>query len=288
MEIIDEKEFSMTQQNFDFIQSLAYEETGIVLPERKKHMVYSRLSRRLRHLGLKNFDQYCEHVKSEPGELMNFVNALTTNLTAFFREQHHFDYLDKELAPLWRRRHDKRLRIWSSACSTGEEPYSIAMTLVNHFAGAEWDLKILATDLDTNVLSKAAKGCYAEDSLTGLPDRYREKYIKTTPDGIQMKQSIQDKIHFKQLNLLQKWPMTGPFDVIFCRNVLIYFDNETKAKIIAKFRTLLAPDGLLFIGHSETLTNLSDEFELIGQTIYQPLRGGHAKVAGERKKALTG
>ncbi|NRB22288.1 protein-glutamate O-methyltransferase CheR [Shewanella sp.] len=276
----------MTKKNFEFIQILAYEETGILLPERKKHMVYSRLSRRLRHLGLENFNQYCDRVQKEPKELMNFVNALTTNLTAFFREEHHFDYLDKEIAPLWRRRQDKRLRIWSSACSTGEEAYSIAMTLVNHFAGAEWDLKILATDLDTNVLSKAAKGCYAEDCITGLPVRYREKYMRMTANGIQMKRSLQNKIHFKQLNLLHKWPMTGPFDVIFCRNVLIYFDNETKAKIIAKFRKLLAPDGLLFIGHSETLINLSDEFELIGQTIYQPLRGGHAKVTNARKMPL--
>lgn len=288
MELIDEKEFSMTKKNFEFIQILAYEETGILLPERKKHMVYSRLSRRLRHLGLENFNQYCVRVQKEPKELMNFVNALTTNLTAFFREEHHFDYLDKEIAPLWRRRQDKRLRIWSSACSTGEEAYSIAMTLVNHFAGAEWDLKILATDLDTNVLSKAAKGCYTKDCIAGLPVRYREKYMRMTANGIQMKRSIQNKIHFKQLNLLHKWPMTGPFDVIFCRNVLIYFDNETKAKIIAKFRKLLAPDGLLFIGHSETLINLSDEFELIGQTIYQPLRGGHAKVTSERKNALIG
>ncbi|WP_076413528.1 protein-glutamate O-methyltransferase CheR [Shewanella sp. UCD-KL12] len=275
----------MTQADFDFIQSLAYEETGIVLPARKKHMVYSRLSRRLRQLGLKSFSQYCQRVKSEPSELMNFVNALTTNLTAFFREEHHFDYLEKQVTPLWRRRRDKRLRVWSSACSTGEEPYSIAMTLADHFAGAEWDLKILATDLDTNVLNKASKGCYSEESITGLPQRYRDKYIKTTESGIQMKQSIQKMIHFKQLNLLQHWPMTGQFDLIFCRNVLIYFDNETKAKIIARFRQLLAPDGLLFIGHSETLTNISDEFELIGQTMYQPLRGNHNKLHTERNKA---
>ncbi len=277
----------MTQADFDFIQSLAYEETGIVLPARKKHMVYSRLSRRLRQLGLKSFAQYCQRVKNEPSELMNFVNALTTNLTAFFREDHHFDYLEKQVVPLWRKRRDKRLRVWSSACSTGEEPYSIAMTLADHFAGAEWDPKILATDLDTNVLNKAAKGCYSEESITGLPQRYREKYIKTTESGIQMKQSIQKMIHFKQLNLLQNWPMTGQFDLIFCRNVLIYFDNETKAKIIARFRKYLAPDGLLFIGHSETLTNISNEFELIGQTMYQPLFGSHNKLHVERKKAVT-
>lgn len=274
----------MTQADFDFIQSLAYEETGIVLPARKKHMVYSRLSRRLRQLGLKNFSQYCLRVQNEPSELVSFVNALTTNLTAFFREEHHFEYLNDEISPRWKKRRNKRIRVWSSACSTGEEPYSIAMTLAEHFSGAEWDLKILATDLDTNVLSKASKGLYAEESTTGLPPQYRSKYIQSNQAGIQIKQSIQKMIHFKQLNLLQNWPMTGPFDLIFCRNVLIYFDNETKAKIIAKFRKLLAPDGLLFIGHSETLTNISDEFDLIGQTMYQPLQGGHTKIKTVKNK----
>lgn len=274
----------MKQADFDFIQSLAYEETGIVLPDRKKHMVYSRLSRRLRQLGLKNFSQYCLIVKNDPSELVNFVNALTTNLTAFFREGHHFEYLDDQVSSTWKKRRNKRLRVWSSACSTGEEPYSIAMTLAEHFSGAEWDLKILATDLDTNVLNKASKGLYAEDSTTGLPKQYRDKYIKANQSGIQIKQNIQQMIHFKQLNLLQNWPMTGPFDLIFCRNVLIYFDNDTKAKIISKFRKLLAPDGLLFIGHSETLTNISDEFELIGQTMYQPLNGVHNKISADKGK----
>ncbi|NRD72266.1 protein-glutamate O-methyltransferase CheR [Shewanella sp. VB17] len=270
----------MTQADFEFIRSLAYENTGIVLPERKKHMVYSRLSRRLRQLKLTNFAQYCSYVSNTPDERMNFINALTTNLTAFFREEHHFSYLEQVIVPQWKKENKNRLRIWSSACSTGEEPYSIAMTLEKHFPSTKSDLKILATDLDTNVLQKAAAGTYSCDSVTNLPDRYTEKYVSHTPDNqhIQMRSNIQKMIHFKQLNLLEKWPMTGPFDIIFCRNVLIYFDNETKKKIIAKFRKMLSPHGYLFIGHSETLMNISEEFDLIGQTIYRPLGHGGQKL----------
>jgi len=266
----------MTQADFDFIQSLAYEKTGIVLPERKKHMVYSRLSRRLRHLNLDSFSQYCSLIQRTPDEMINFVNALTTNLTAFFREDHHFKYLENKVIPQWKKNKNKRLRVWSSACSTGEEPYSIAMILEQHFSGIEWDLKILATDLDTNVLSKASIGSYASESVTNLPGRYADRYARQTDSGqkIQMRSSVQKMIHFKQLNLLGAWPMKGPFDVIFCRNVLIYFDNETKKKIIARFRKLLSPQGYLFIGHSETLTHISEDFDLIGQTIYRPI--GHS------------
>jgi len=276
LETIDEKEFSMTQADFDFIQSLAYEKTGIVLPERKKHMVYSRLSRRLRHLSLDSFSQYCSLIQRTPDEMINFVNALTTNLTAFFREDHHFKYLENKVIPQWKKNKNRRLRVWSSACSTGEEPYSIAMILEQHFSGIEWDLKILATDLDTNVLSKASIGSYASESVTNLPGRYADRYARQTDSGqkIQMRSSVQKMIHFKQLNLLGAWPMKGPFDVIFCRNVLIYFDNETKKKIIARFRKLLSPQGYLFIGHSETLTHISEDFDLIGQTIYRPI--GHS------------
>jgi len=266
----------MTQADFDFIQSLAYEKTGIVLPERKKHMVYSRLSRRLRHLSLDSFSQYCSLIQRTPDEMINFVNALTTNLTAFFREDHHFKYLENKVIPQWKKNKNRRLRVWSSACSTGEEPYSIAMILEQHFSGIEWDLKILATDLDTNVLSKASIGSYASESVTNLPGRYADRYARQTDSGqkIQMRSSVQKMIHFKQLNLLGAWPMKGPFDVIFCRNVLIYFDNETKKKIIARFRKLLSPQGYLFIGHSETLTHISEDFDLIGQTIYRPI--GHS------------
>lgn len=274
----------MTKADFEFIRSLAYDNTGIVLPERKKHMVYSRLSRRLRQLNLKDFTQYCSYVTNIPDERINFINALTTNLTAFFREEHHFNYLEQVIVPEWKSGHKKRLRIWSSACSTGEEPYSIAMTLEKHFPSPQCDLKMLATDLDTNVLKKASAGCYARDSVTNLPKRYTEKYVKYSEDNqhIQIQSNIKKMVHFKQLNLLETWPMNGPFDVIFCRNVLIYFDNVTKQKIIAKFRKMLSPQGYLFIGHSETLINISEEFDLIGQTIYRPLGHGGKKITAKK------
>lgn len=270
LEFDDEREFPMTAQDFEFIRNLAYQHTGIVLPERKRHLVYSRLCRRLRALQLANFSQYCHYISNEHSEIKQFINALTTNLTAFFREAHHFDYLETTLVPLWQKKRVKRLRIWSSACSTGEEPYSIAMTLAQSFGIGEWDLKILATDLDTNVIEKAERAIYPRESIDNVPQKYKEKYLSHQAEMVRVKDTIQQLVYFKQLNLLETWPMQGPFDAIFCRNVLIYFDAETKKKIIAKFRQLLSNDGYLFIGHSETLTQLSTEFELIGQTIYKP------------------
>ncbi|WP_261923589.1 CheR family methyltransferase [Shewanella sp. NFH-SH190041] len=261
----------MTEADFRFIRELAYRQTGIVLPDRKQHMVYSRLCRRVRALQLNNFRQYCQYLLEYPDEIGQFTNALTTNLTSFFRESHHFDYLEQELTPTWQQRRHKRLRIWSSACSTGEEAYSIAMTLAQPFQGAEWDLKILATDLDTNVLQRAQQGIYPLEVMESIPSRHREKYLQRSDTHLKIKPKLQQLVHFKHLNLLGDWPMQGPFDVIFCRNVLIYFDNPTKQKIISRFRQMLSDDGLLFIGHSETLHQISQDFELIGQTIYRPV-----------------
>lgn len=269
LEQSNEKEFPMAQQDFEFIRQLAYRESGIVLPDRKQHMVYSRLSRRLRALKLNNFHQYCQRLEDDGGELINFINALTTNLTSFFREAHHFDYLERHLVPQWQQRRDRRLRVWSSACSTGEEAYSIAMILAKHFPPASWDLKILATDLDTNVLDKARAGIYSQEAMANLPKALLNQYVEPGPHPgeVMLCDSLKRLIHFKQLNLLGEWPMHGPFDLIFCRNVLIYFDAQTKVKIIRQFRRLLADDGHLFIGHSETLHNISSDFKLIGQTI---------------------
>ncbi|MBT1445187.1 protein-glutamate O-methyltransferase CheR [Shewanella sp. JM162201] len=263
----------MTQADFEFIRDLAYSQTGIVLPDRKRHMVYSRLCRRLRALRINDFRQYCLLLQQQQEqELGHFINALTTNLTSFFREKHHFEFLRDELIPRWQKRADKRLRIWSSACSTGEEPYSIAMTLEPFFAKSPWDLKILATDLDTNVLTKAEAGLYPPENLENLPGKLMDKYFQPKGNVFKVTDDAQKLVFFRQLNLLESWPMQGPFDVIFCRNVLIYFDNPTKKKIISKFRQLLSDDGYLFIGHSETLHHISDEFDLIGQTIYRPNR----------------
>lgn len=273
----------MTQRDFEFIRELAYNQTGIVLPERKRHMVYSRLCRRLRALRIRSFFEYCGYLQQEPDEMGHFINALTTNLTAFFREKHHFHYLRDHLVPKWRQRRSRRLRVWSSACSTGEEPYSLAMTLEPFFPRTQWDLKILATDLDTNVLTKAEAGIYPPETLENLPPTLTEQYFTAQGGMAKVKDSVRDLVFFRQLNLLESWPMQGPFDAIFCRNVLIYFDNPTKKKIIQKFRQLLSDDGYLFIGHSETLHLISDDFDLIGQTIYKPRTGSISGLNGERK-----
>ncbi len=269
---LEQKEFLMSQRDFDIIRKLAYEHTGIVLPERKKHMVYSRLSRRLRNLSLSNFEQYCQRLIANEEETPHFINALTTNLTAFFREQHHFDFIEQQLIPQWQNKRQKKLRIWSSACSTGEEAYSIAMTLSQHFPSPEWDLKTLATDLDTNVLNHAIAGRYSNEELGSIPAKHQQRYLNliTSQQAFQFKTSLCSRLFFKQLNLLDDWPMKGPFDAIFCRNVLIYFDKPTKQKIINKFRDLLSDEGYLFIGHSESLNQLSNDFQLVGQTIYTP------------------
>ncbi|WP_240778800.1 protein-glutamate O-methyltransferase CheR [Shewanella sp. SNU WT4] len=266
----DEPEFLMTDKNFEYIRTLAYQQTGIVLPERKKHMVYSRLCRRLRVLGHNDFGEYCQTLEHNNDELPNFINALTTNLTSFFRERHHFDFLNDVVMDQWRKQGKKRIRIWSSACSTGEEPYSIAMTLQPMLAQAQLDIKILATDLDTNVLAKAQAGIYPKDNLEHIANDMQKSCINLLGNQFEIKPLIKNHIHFKQLNLLQSWPMKGSFDVIFCRNVMIYFDAETRKKIIARFRQLLSNDGYLIIGHSETLHHISDEFVLIGHTIYRP------------------
>ncbi|WP_372870122.1 protein-glutamate O-methyltransferase CheR [Shewanella sp.] len=260
----------MTRADFEFIRNLAYHHTGIVLPDRKNHMVYSRLCRRLRALKMKNFSEYCQYLQHEEEELAHFINALTTNLTSFFREKHHFEFLRDQLVPHWQQQRRRRLRVWSAACSTGEEPYSIALTLEAFFPRSHWDLKILATDLDTNVLTKAEAGVYPAENLENLPRSLVEKYFQPQGDKARINDCIKELVYFRQLNLLDPWPMQGPFDAIFCRNVLIYFDIPTKSKIIHKFRQLLNDDGYLFIGHSETLHLVSDEFDLIGQTIYRP------------------
>jgi len=261
----------MSLADFDFLRNLAYSQTGIVLPERKKQMVYSRLSRRIRFLKLNSFSQYCHYLDNNTQELPEFINALTTNLTAFFREKHHFVYLDKQICPQWLAKKQKRIRIWSAACSTGEEAYSIAMTLYGQIDLSLFDVKILATDLNTQVLETAKKAIYSTEVLSTIPANFATKYTKRLANNAQfsIKQRIKDVVHFKQLNLLQPWPMSGPFDVIFCRNVFIYFDSDTKKRIIKKFRALLSDGGYLIIGHSESINDFTTDFEFIGQTIYR-------------------
>jgi chemotaxis protein methyltransferase CheR len=236
-------------------------------------MVYSRLARRIRALKLFNFAEYVEYLQhNKDSEFGEFINAITTNLTSFFREPHHFEFLTETVLSEMKVNHklDNRIRIWSAGCSTGMEPYSIAMTLGNKFP-AGWDFKILATDLDTNVLATAKAGIYQSSSVTGIDDELKKKYFLHDQHGdrYKVKESLQKLITFKQLNLLEKWPMKGQFDVIFCRNVVIYFDLETKNKLFERYAQMLRPNGYLILGHSETMSREVTLFKSVGRTIYQ-------------------
>lgn len=271
--MFENKEFAMTDADYRFISQAVYQECGIVLSDHKKDMVYSRLARRIRFLKLSSFSQYIQYVENNKSlEFGELINAITTNLTSFFREPHHFDFVKSTIIPELRDIHklDKRVRVWSAGCSTGMEPYSISMTLLNQFPN-DWDVKILATDLDTNVLQTAKTGIYQSQSLTGVNESLLKQHFLHDRSGEQykVKPQLQRDITFKQLNLLEGWPMKGPFDVIFCRNVVIYFDTETKTKLFKRYARLLRPNGYLILGHSETMSRDVAEFEAIGRTIYR-------------------
>jgi len=271
------REFEFNDADFQALRTLVKQMTGINLAESKRELVYGRVSRRLRALNLTSFGAYRQLLQSGDGsELVAFCNALTTNLTAFFRESHHFDYLrDDVLTPLREagRRRD-RIRIWSSACSSGEEPYSIAMTIAETIPDwAQWDIKILATDLDSDILARAQRGRYAADRLRGMDPGRVGKFFKEIKEGgetsYQITPEFERLITFKQINLMHDLPMTGPLNVIFCRNVIIYFDKETQRELFTRIARLQRPSHLLFLGHSETLFKVSDEYSLIGKTIYR-------------------
>ncbi len=270
-----EREFKYTRDDFDILREMSNGHTGIIVSDDKFDMFYSRLSKHVRRLGLANFTEYCDLLSRSDGpEFCEFINSITTNLTSFFREKHHFDYLRNTVIPRWLETNagTRKIRIWSAGCSTGEEPYSIAMTILDNLPRG-WELKILATDLDTDVLSTAANGIYASDRINGLPSNLVHKWFLKSKHGqgdrVRVNRELQSIIRFKQLNLMGDWPMRGPFDAIFCRNVLIYFDKQTKTRLAERFSNVLATYSHLFIGHSESLYQLTDQFSLIGNTIYQ-------------------
>ncbi len=275
-----QRDFVFTDGDFECIRQLVRQHAGISLSDAKKDMVYSRLARRLRALGLDNFRDYCKLVEQEnSGELVNFTNSITTNLTAFFREEHHFQYLADTLLPMLRKKKagNRRLRIWSAGCSTGEEPYSLAMVLRENLPEREsWDVKILATDLDSNVLKTASSGIYKEQRLKGVSAQRRKRWFlkgKGPHNGsVRVASELQSMISFRQLNLLREWPFRGPFDFIFCRNVVIYFDKPTQKVLFERYADVLSDKAHLFIGHSESLFKVTERFKLIGQTIYRKVR----------------
>lgn len=265
------REFHFTEQDFQRVRKLIYEHAGINLSDAKKDMVYSRLGRRLRATGLTTFRDYLGLLEADdPVEWEAFVNSLTTNLTAFFREPHHFPLLAEHLHKVRQRR---PLELWCSAASTGEEPYTMAMTMVDVFGSYTPPVHILATDLDTNVLKKAQAGIYPLDRVEKLPpDVLKRFFLKGTGSNagyVQVRRELRDMITFRQLNLLDaRWPIRGPFEAIFCRNVMIYFDKPTQYKILQKFVPVMHNDALLFAGHSESFQHAADLFHIRGRTVY--------------------
>lgn len=267
-----EKEFNMTDRDFDFLSAKAYDISGIVLGEHKKPLLYSRIARRIRALKLNDFAEYCNYLEGhEKEELSNFLNSITTNLTSFFRESHHFEFLTKEFIPQVKSRpKDQPIRIWSSACSTGQEPYSIAITLYKNLNLNRNSVKILATDLDSNVINKGRSGEYSLDEIEQMPRDYLKYFMRNERAGVgKVKDDIREMIQFNRLNLLGPWPIKVKFDVIFCRNVVIYFNKETQKQLFSRLADHLVTGGYLIIGHSETLVGVNNQFESKGRTIYQ-------------------
>jgi chemotaxis protein methyltransferase CheR len=272
------REFAFTDADFDSLRKLVREIAGISLADCKRELIYSRLSRRLRHHGLTSFTAYRQLLASEEGraELREFTNAVTTNLTAFFRERHHFDYLRENFlkvragaTPV-----SRRIRIWCAAVSTGEEAWSAAISVAEALPDWQrWDVRILATDLDTNVLRTAESGLYERDRVRHLDRALLERhFIREDADGelqFRIRPELRRMVSFRQLNLTQPLPMKGPIDVIFCRNVIIYFDKATQCELFGRMAPLQRPGDLLFLGHSEALFNVSGAWSLVGRSIHR-------------------
>lgn len=274
----------LSAKDFHIVQRIVYERIGINLTEAKKALVVSRLSKRLRELKLKTFTQYYRYLQESPGETEIMFNYLTTNVTKFFREQHHFESLCLEYLPRWEAEAGeapvkKKIRAWSAGCSTGEEPYTLAMVLHDYFWGKkEWSINILASDVNTEVLAKARGGLYSHKETDGIPYNYLKKYFKfgtgSNKGLFKVKKTLQGIITFCRINLtsVEKYPAKGSLDLIFCRNVFIYFDREIRHKVLEKFHQCLRPGGLLFLGHSESISTLGGQngrWCMLRHTIYQ-------------------
>lgn len=270
---------NLTLREFALFQRLIHRQTGIFLPEAKQALVVARLGRRLRGLGLNSFSQYFELVERDAGEHTLMLDAICTNETRFFREPRQFEFLETTVLPRWRKRGEdglapRRIRAWSAACSTGEEPYSLAMMLRTHFPpAAGWTVEILASDLSTKVLAAAREAIWPVERADDIPPEYRRAYMLRGVRGeegkMRARPEVRSLVELRRLNLNDDSYAVGePFDLIFCRNVLIYFDRETKAAVIDRLSRHLSPDGLLFLGHSETLHTASHALRHAGPTAY--------------------
>lgn len=279
------REFNFTPHDFSRVRKLIHERAGISLSEAKSDMVYSRIGRRLRVVGYDSFKAYLDYLEQEndPSEWEAFTNALTTNLTSFFREEHHFPLLAEHIVQF-----KKPIRIWCSAASTGEEPYTIAMTACEAFGTMQPPVEIVATDIDTNVLATAARGVYPYERVSKLSVERRKRFFQKgvgAHDGsVRVCHELRSLITFQQLNLLdEQWSLKGPFDVIFCRNVMIYFDKSTQSSVLSHFVSLMKPHALLFAGHSENFLYISNAFNLRGKTVYELNNG----LEGRRSTTQT-
>jgi chemotaxis protein methyltransferase CheR len=265
---------------FRFLREFVREHLGISLGEHKSQLVQGRLARRLRALRLPDYDAYCELLRADPErELGELASAISTNVTSFFREPHHFDLLAGKLLPdglARKRRSEDRLRIWSAGCSTGEEPYAVAMVLaeaLERHGARQVDAKILATDISPRALAAARNGVYAADKLDGISESRRRRWM-IEGDGeqaghVSMHPRLRELVSVRPLNLMHEWPMRGPFDAIFCRNVVIYFDQPSKQRLFRRFADMLPAGGHLFLGHSESMYGADGGFELAGRTVYR-------------------
>lgn len=267
--------YAITDEEFRRFSALVYQESGITLSDSKKALLVSRLSRRLRELGLATFQSYYERVvgKNDKDEFTRMLDLISTNKTDFFREPKHFEFLRKRILPNLQQ--TRQIRIWSAGCSSGEEPYSIAMTIHDWAASpCKWNCKILASDLSTRVLAKATMGIYDIERVSNLPEEaIRRHFLKERGNGInklKVKPHLYNMVVFRRINLMdERYPIKSPLDAIFCRNVMIYFDRPTQKELMSKFYRYLKPGGYIFIGHSESLQWVEHQFSYLEPTIYQ-------------------
>jgi chemotaxis protein methyltransferase CheR len=278
-EVLASGEYPLTRRDLTEIAAMIYADAGIFLNDSKASLVYSRLSKHIRNLGLSGFKEYCALVSSQEGApaRREMLSHLTTNFTRFFRENHHFEHLRDEVLPglIARAKAGGRVRIWSAACSDGQEPYSIALTVLGMLPNAaDYDFRILATDIDPKILAQARAGVYDENALETVTPAMRKQWFREVDAGgrrkFQIDERVKKLITFNELNLMGQWPFKGNFDVIFCRNVVIYFDEPTQVKIWSRFSSLLPEGGMLYIGHSERVSgDPKNLFDNIGITTYR-------------------
>jgi chemotaxis protein methyltransferase CheR len=262
---VTDGEFHLSEADFNTIAKIIHAEAGIELGEKKGHLVYSRLAKRLRHLGLTSFQQYCDLVTHQDGavERQAMIAALTTNVTRFFREPHHFEHLKSTILPplLQKAKQGGRVRLWSAACSSGQEPYSIGMTVLSLMPDAgRYDVKILASDIDPDILREGQEAVYPDSAMEAVPNGLRSRWFVNNGSGsVRAHDELRALVTFRKLNLIGNWPMQGLFHAIFCRNVVIYFSAETQAKVWGRLTPLLEPGGVIYIGHSERISGVAEQ-----------------------------